>query len=188
MRDAERAGAACLMPASVGTFPSTGKAAGPRGSLVLSAGNRRVHSGFLLLFPSPTTQGCFGAGKTGADTFLVRRAGSPCSPERLQRALHCLSCHEGSSASKNAGYCCGFSQGRAEAGWQHPKKTQWDSGTPVPTAQPHAGTRGLPATGVVSPAQWLQIWAPTATHKSFPQAGTVKLQPGRRWGSFHRAN
>lgn len=109
------------MPASVGTFPSTGNAAGPHSSLVLGSGNWRVHSGFLLLFPSLTTQGCFGAGRIGAVMFLVRRAGSPCSPGRLQRAPDCLFCCKGSLASKSAGHSCGFSHGRAGAGWQHPK-------------------------------------------------------------------
>ncbi|KAM6197330.1 uncharacterized protein WM294_007816, partial [Sarcoramphus papa] len=186
--DAKQAGAAHLMPALVGTFPSIGKAAGPHGSLVLSAGNRRVHSGFPLLFPSLTTQGCFGAGRTGAVAFLVRRAESPRSPGRLQWAPHCLSCHQGSLASKSAGHSCGFSHGRAEAGQQHPKQMQWDSGTSVPTAQPRAGTWGLPGTGAVSPAQQPRIWTPIPTHKSFPQAGTAKFQPGRRRGSFYRAD
>ena len=104
----------CL-PALVGMFPSTGKAAGPHDSLVLSARNWRVHSGFLLLFPSLATQGCFRAGRTDAVTFLVRRAGSPCSPQRLQRAARCLSYHKGSLASKSTGHGCGFSLRRAKA-------------------------------------------------------------------------
>lgn len=47
------------------------------------------------------TQGCFGVGRTGA--ILVRRAGSPLSPRRLQQAPHCLSCCGGSLVRKAQG-------------------------------------------------------------------------------------
>lgn len=54
--------------------------------------------------------------------------------------------------------------------------------------QPCAGSQVLSRTSIDSPARQLWIWAPITTHKSFPRAGTVKLQPGGRWGSFYRAN
>lgn len=180
MCDTDWAGAAHLVPASVGTFPSTGNAAGSHSSLVLSAGNWKVHSGFLLLFPPLATWGCFGAGRTGAVTFLVRRAGGPRSPGRLQRAPRCPSCHKGSLASESTQHGYGFSL--AEAGWQHP-------GHLSPQCSPTQGPGGF--LGLVLsalPDRWLWIWAPITTHKSFLQARTAKLQLGRRWESFYRAN
>lgn len=112
----------------VGTLPSTSNAAGLHSSLVLGAGNWRVHSGFLLLFSPLATQGCFGAGRPGTGMFLVRMAGKACSPRRLQWALHCFSCHQGSLASKSTGYGCGFSHRTTEDRWQHPRyPSPWHS-------------------------------------------------------------
>lgn len=77
------------MPALVGTFPRTGKAAGPCSRLVHSIGNWKVHSGFLLLLPFQTgllmsqqDRRCHVPGEQGS-VFLLTRG--------LQQALHCLS-------------------------------------------------------------------------------------------------
>lgn len=114
------------------------------------------------------TQGCFGAGRTGA--ILVRRAGSPLSPWRLQQAPHCLSCRRGSLIRKAQGTVmasalAGLGQGggtRATVLQQHMcphgTGTPWDqSGRLCPEAlglgtHCHAQTPPNPSVGWARPA------------------------------------
>lgn len=103
-------------PCLGGDILSTGKAASPYGSLVLSGGRWRAHSGFLLLFSSHagllwSRQDRSHPGEEGRE--------SPLSQEAAVGTMLSLLLW-GQLGQESTGHGCGFSPGRAGAGWWHP--------------------------------------------------------------------
>lgn len=114
--------------------PSTGEAAGPRGSLVLSAGKWRAHSGFLFLFPPHagllwSRRDRSHPGEEGRESPLSRGAAAGTTLPLLP---------QGQLGQESTGHGCGFSPGRAGAGWWHPR-----NGTAARVSPWHGHSLGL---------------------------------------------
>lgn len=138
-------------PASVGMFPGTGKAASPCGSLVLSAGKWRAHSGFLLLFPSHTgllwsRQGRSHPGEGGRESLLSWEAAAGTTLPLLPRGQ----LHRRAQGTFVASALAGLGQGGG---------TRTTVQQRVPMARAVPGIRA----GSSAPRPW--VWTPTATHK-----------------------